>query len=75
MYFGRTDPVVFEPAESYDEALLDAVIEQIGRDLANGDASAIYDLLQNVAKQKLEGYLPEWELENIQKEWAEEEAQ
>lgn len=74
MYFGRTNPVVFEAAETYDEALLDAVIEQIGRDLAGGDATAIYDLLQNVAKQHLESYLSEWELENIQKEWAKEEA-
>lgn len=68
--FGPKTSVVFEPAESYDEALLDAVIEQIGRDLAGGDASAIYDLLQNVAKQHLESYLPEWELENIQTEWS-----
>jgi len=67
--FGQR-PVLFEPAESYDEALLDAVIEQIGRDLANGDATAIYDLLlEQVPKQKLEGFLPEEILEDLKQSW------
>lgn len=62
--------VAFESAESYDEALVDAVIEQIRQDLDNCDATAIYDLLQNhVPKKSLEDFLPEWDLKEIQKSW------
>jgi hypothetical protein len=67
--FGQR-PVVFEPAETYEEALLDTAIEQIREDLAIGDASAIYDLLKNIPMKFVEGFLPEWELKEIQEKWS-----
>lgn len=62
-------PVAFQPAESYVEALLDAAIEQIQRDLAQGDATAIYDLLETVPKQRLEGFLTEEALAELKQNW------
>ena len=44
----------------YEEQLIDAVIEQIRRDLAVEDTSAIYELLLRCVPQRdLEHFLPE----------------
>ena len=69
MYFGRTKSVAFEPPKTYHEALLDLVIEQIGQDLADGDASAIYDMLLSVPINVAEGFLSEEKLEKIHENW------
>jgi len=69
MHFGRTNPVAFESPKTYHEALLDMVVEQIGQDLADGDASAIYDMLLSVPINVAEGFLPEEKLEKIHENW------
>ena len=61
--------VQFEPPKTYHEALLDKVIEQIRQDLADGDASAIYDMLLSVPLNVAEGYLPEERLEEVNENW------
>ena len=63
-------PVVFEPAETYGESLVDRVIEQIRYDLSVGDATAVYDLLKNhVSENDLEAFLPEEELAELKSKW------
>jgi hypothetical protein len=46
-------------ATSIREQLLDDVVEQIQRDLDNGDTTAIYELLEQLPDAVLEAYLPE----------------
>ncbi len=46
-------------ATSIREQLLDDVVEQIQRDLDNGDTTAIYELLDHLPDAVLEAYLPE----------------
>lgn len=69
MYFGRTKETAFDPPKTYHEALLDMVIEQIGQDLADGDAGAIYDMLLSVPISVAEKYLPEERMEEIHDKW------
>ena len=69
MFNHRHPSLAFQPAESYVEALLDAAIEQIQRDLRQGDATAIYDLLETVPKQRLEGFLNEEALAELKQNW------
>ena len=39
--------------------LIDNVLDQIQRDVENGDFDAVIELLYNIPTEKLEGYLPE----------------
>ena len=41
------------------EQLLDAVFEQIKKDLESGDCTALFELLNAVPEKNLKGYLPE----------------
>ena len=41
------------------ELLLDAVLEQIKKDVEDGDMTAIHEMLFNLPTKVLEGYLPE----------------
>ena len=45
-------------------ALIDAVIDQIKLDLANGDVTALEEMLVQLDNSVLQGYLPE--VENLQ---------
>lgn len=47
------------------EALLDLVVFQITRDVADEDFTAIYELLKACPKESLEAYLPEAVLSNL----------
>jgi len=40
--------------------LIDKVIEQIVRDLNNGDTTAIEELLRSVPEENLEAFLSDW---------------
>ena len=42
-----------------NQALLDAVLDQIQLDVANGDYSAILEMIQHLPLDILQGYLPE----------------
>ncbi len=42
-----------------NEVLVDRVVEQIRKDLANEDVTAIYELLAYLPEKVLEAYLPE----------------
>jgi hypothetical protein len=42
-----------------DDLIIDAVIEQIKKDLETNDEYAIYEMLKNVSKKNLLAYLPE----------------
>ncbi len=42
-----------------NEVLIDRVIEQIRKDLDNGDVTAIFELLVYIPDKALEAYLPE----------------
>lgn len=54
----------------YREELIDAVIEQMRRDLEVGDASAIYELLSNhVPIKSLESFLPEELSNELEGKW------
>lgn len=43
------------------ELLLDAVLNQIVRDVESGDLTAIHELLMNISNEELEGFLSEVE--------------
>ena len=45
--------------EDYMSNLTDAVLEKIQEDIANGDLTAIDELLQFIPRENLIGYLPE----------------
>ncbi len=42
-----------------NQTLIDAVIEQIQRDIAEGDLTALEELLKFVPETNLQAYLPE----------------
>jgi hypothetical protein len=42
-----------------NQAILDAVLDQIQLDVANGDYSAILEMIQHLPLDILQGYLPE----------------
>lgn len=42
-----------------NQTLIEAVIEQIQRDIAEGDLTALEELLKNVPETNLQAYLPE----------------
>lgn len=42
-----------------NDKIIEAVIEQIQLDLANGDTSAIFELLSLLPNESLQNYLPE----------------
>jgi len=48
-----------EPKEEKFQQLVDDVIEQIKKDIADGDVTAIDELLKFVPEKNLKGYLPE----------------
>ncbi len=56
---------IYNPADDdrldspINEVLVDRVIEQIRRDLASEDVTAIYELLAYLPAKVLEAYLPE----------------
>jgi hypothetical protein len=43
----------------------DKVCDQIAKDIAVGDVTAIYEMLQQVPKDVLIAYLPEEEVEDV----------
>lgn len=47
-----------------NQAVLDAVLDQIQLDVANGDYSAILEMIQHLPLEILQGYLPE--VENLE---------
>lgn len=51
--------------ETYQETLVDAVIDQIRKDLAEDDVSAIFELLLPVETAQLESFLPEEQAEEL----------
>lgn len=48
-----------KPQEEKYQQLIDDVIEQIKKDIADGDVTAIDELLKFVPEKYLKGYLPE----------------
>ena len=60
-------PNTFDSVEDlkYNEALMSAAIFQLQEDLRSGDLDAIYELLENVDTDKLEGFLSEERLQSV----------
>ena len=56
-------------SKSYQEALMDAAMEQIAEDCAMGDFTAIYALLETLNPEPIEYYLSEEVLINLRERY------
>jgi len=56
-------------AETYGEALQDAVISRLVRDVENGDFSCVYELLDQISRKDKEEFLSEDDLQQLQDQW------